>query len=308
MLWKIKLLEIIQGIDANKLENSSLPSGLLLNINKFKDKETNVYKEIPSTLLKEGDTLTLEGGEWYYEQGDYKEVVFGDISIGGLVTEPPLGINIPEDPGDMRLIMSRSALDRFWGLYTGNLENVATSHTIYLYLKADDISLLQDELVTFQEATSTRYYVNNIIEEQRSRHQMQMIMEVFIYGFIVLITAISIANILNTISTSIALRQREFAMLRSMGMTQKGFNKMINLESVFYGIKSLAYGLPLSLGIMVLLYKQLRGRFEFSFFIPVKGIVIVIIAVFVVVGTAMFYSGAKVKKQNIIDGLKDSNL
>ncbi len=299
---------ISQGIDANKLENSSLPSGLLLNINKFKDKETNVYKEIPSTLLKEGDTLTLEGGEWYYEQDDYKEVVFGDISIGGLVTEPPLGINIPEDPGDMRLIMSRSALDRFWGLYTGNLENVATSHTIYLYLKADDISLLQDELATFQEATSTRYYVNNIIEEQRSRHQMQKIMEVFIYGFIVLITAISIANILNTISTSIALRQREFAMLRSMGMTQKGFNKMINFESVFYGIKSLAYGLPLSLGIMVLLYKQLSGRFEFSFFIPVKGIVIVIIAVFVVVGTAMFYSGAKVKKQNIIDGLKDSNL
>ena len=93
-----------------------------------------------------------------------------------------------------------------------------------------------------------------------------------------------------------------------MGMTPKEFNKMINFESAFYGIKSLAYGLPISLGIMVHLYRQLSGSFDFGFFIPIKGIVIVIIAVFAIVGKAMFYSGAKVKKQNIIDGLKDSNL
>ena len=303
-----KAYAISQGIDTNKLENSNLPSGLILNVNKFKDKESNAYKEIPATLLKEGDTIQLEGGEWYPEQDYYKETVFGDISIGGLVTEPPLGIAIPENPSDMRLIMSRSALDRFWSLYSGNLDHVDTSHRVYLYLKADDILLLQDELRTFQEASSIRYYISNIAEQQKSMRQMQMIMEIFIYGFIVLITAICIANIFNTISTSIALRQREFAMLRSMGMTPKGFNKMINFESAFYGIKSLAYGLPISLGIMLLLYKQLSGSFEFDFFIPVKGIVIVVIAVFVIVGIAMFYSGAKVKGQNIIDGLKDSNL
>lgn len=297
-----------QEIDLSKLESSNLPYGFILNVNKFKDKETNTYKEIPITLLKEGDRLTLEGGEWYPEQDYYKETVFGEITIGALVTEPPLGIAISEDPSDICLIMSRSALDRFWSLYPGNLENVDTAHTVVLYLKADDLSVLQDELTAFQETTSTRYYVTNIAEEQKSKRQMQMIMEIFIYGFIVLITAISIANILNTISTSIALRQREFAMLRSMGMTPKGFNKMINFESAFYGIKSLAYGLPISLGIMVLLYRQLRRSFDFDFFVPVKGIIIVIIAVFVVVGTAMFYSGAKVKQQNIIDGLKESNL
>ena len=303
-----KAYAISQGIDPNKLENSNLPSGLILNVNKFKDKEDKVYKEIPATLLKEGDTIKLEGGEWYPEQDYYKETVFGNVTIGGLVTEPPLGVAIPENPGDMRLIMSYSALERFWSLYSGNLDKVDTSHRVYLYLKADDISLLQDELSTFQEATSTRYYVSNIAEEQKSMRQMQMIMEVFIYGFIVLITAICIANIFNTISTSIALRQREFAMLRSMGMTPKGFNKMINFESAFYGIKSLAYGLPISLGIMLLLYKQLSGSFEFDFFVPIKAIVMVVVAVFVVVGIAMFYSGAKVKGQNIIDGLKDSNL
>ena len=133
-------------------------------------------------------------------------------------------------------------------------------------------------------------------------------MKVFIYGFIALITLVSIANIFNTISTSIALRKREFAMLRSVGMTPKGFNKMINFESIFYGIKALVYGLPISFIIMTVLYKQLSGSFEFDFFVPVGSIIVVIVSVFGIVGVSMFYSGAKVKGQNIIEGLKDSNL
>ena len=87
---------------------------------------------------------------------------------------------------------------------------------------------------------------------------MIRLISVLTYGFIVLITLISIANIFNTISTSISLRKREFAMLKSVGMTPKGFNKMINYESIFYGIKSLLYGLPISIGATYLIYKALK--------------------------------------------------
>ena len=34
---------------------------------------------------------------------------------------------------------------------------------------------------------------------------------------------VAVANIFNTISTNLFLRRREFAMLRSAGITQKGF-------------------------------------------------------------------------------------
>src|SRR5690606_13765846 len=126
--------------------------------------------------------------------------------------------------------------------------------------------------------------------------------------FIVLITAISIANILNTISTSISLRKREFAMLKSMGMTPKGFNKMINYESIFYGIKSLIYGLPLSIVCMLLIYKALGNSFSYSFTLPWLSILYVVVAVFLIVGTSMLYSSAKVKKENIIDALKQESI
>src|SRR5690625_7187046 len=117
----------------------------------------------------------------------------------------------------------------------------------------------------------------NRYRTRQSDQQLLLIVSVFIYGFIALITAISVANIFNTISTSIALRKREFGMLKSVGMTPKGFNKMINYESIFYGMKSLLYGLPLSIGIMYLIYNAMAESFEYPFRLPWLSILIVIV-------------------------------
>src|SRR5690606_19153843 len=114
----------------------------------------------------------------------------------------------------------------------------------------------------------------------------------------------STANILNTISTSISLRKREFAMLKSVGMTPKGFNKMINYESIFYGIKALLYGLPISIAAMYIIHRSLMNSFMYSFKLPWLSIFYVVVAVFLIVGISMLYSSSKVKKENIIDALK----
>src|SRR5690625_7538263 len=94
------------------------------------------------------------------------------------------------------------------------------------------------------------------------------IIKFFTYDFIILIIIICVANIFNTISTGIALRRREYAMLKSDGMTPKGFNKMIHYETMVYGIKSLLYGLQISIGIMYLIYKVMHGSFDFPFLLP----------------------------------------
>jgi len=133
-------------------------------------------------------------------------------------------------------------------------------------------------------------------------------MSVFTYGFILLITAISIANIFNTISTSISLRKREFAMLKSVGMTPKGFNKMINYESIFYGIKSLLYGLPVSIALMYLMHVSVTNMFEYPFALPWLQLLYVVVAVFLIVGLAMMYSSSKVKRENIIDAIKQESI
>ena len=134
------------------------------------------------------------------------------------------------------------------------------------------------------------------------------IIRVFAYGFIVLISLIAAANVFNTISTNISLRRREFAMLKSVGMTQKGFRRMMNYECLLYGSKALLLGLPVSCGITYLIYRTVTTAHETSFHLPWAAIGIAVLSVFLVVFATMMYSMSKVKKDNPIDALKNENL
>lgn len=130
------------------------------------------------------------------------------------------------------------------------------------------------------------------------------ILQVLIYGFISLITLITIFNIINTISTSIALRKKEFAMLKSVGTTPKGFNKMIVLESAFYGIKALIFSLPISILVNYGINRAL-GEASIPFEINWLMILAVIVAVFLIVGITMIYSVHKLKDDSIVETLKE---
>lgn len=159
-----------------------------------------------------------------------------------------------------------------------------------------------------EERNEPNVHVYNVYQSRQREEQMILLLSIFTYGFITLISLISIANIFNTISTSISLRTREFAMLRSVGMTPKGFNKMIRYESMFYGMKALGYGLPISMLIMYGIHRSTNYTFEYAFRLPWMSIGFVIIAIFLIVGSAMLYSIAKIKKENIIEGLKQENI
>lgn len=134
------------------------------------------------------------------------------------------------------------------------------------------------------------------------------IIQVFSYGFIILISLIAAANVFNTISTNISLRRREFAMLKSVGMTAKGFNRMMNFECLLYGSKALIYGLPVSVGITYLIYMAVSAGYMTGFRLPWSAICIAVLSVFAVVFATMVYSMSKIKKDNPIDALKNENL
>lgn len=134
------------------------------------------------------------------------------------------------------------------------------------------------------------------------------IIQVFAYGFVILISLISVANVFNTISTNIILRRREFAMLKSVGMTQKGFNKMMNFECLLYGAKSLALGLPVSFVVTYFIYRAIAQGYSAGFYLPLNAVAIAVISVFLVVFVTMMYAMRKIKKENPIDALKNENI
>jgi putative ABC transport system permease protein len=200
------------------------------------------------------------------------------------------------------VIISEAAYHK---MIKGNEEDVNKGLNTQVFFKSDNPMRLQENIEAIQNSVGiSKLSAYNYYSYHRNEDQMILLISVFTYAFIILITAICVANIINTISTSIALRKREFAMLKSVGITPKGFNKMLNYESIFYGLKSLLYGLPISIGVMYLIHGVLYRVFEYPFTIPLSNLIIVIVSVFIIVGTAMLYSSSKVRKDNIIDALK----
>lgn len=147
-------------------------------------------------------------------------------------------------------------------------------------------------------------YVSDYVDTLETMNTVIFIIQVFVYGFITLISLITIANIINTISTNIALRRKEFAMLKSVGTTPKGFSKMVSLESVFYALKAVIFGVPISVLISVVLNKML-GESSIPYHFDIKLYLSVIIIVFVLISITMIYSVRKLKDDNIIEALKE---
>ena len=91
-------------------------------------------------------------------------------------------------------------------------------------------------------------------------------------------------------------------------MTKKEFNRMIRLESILYGVKSLLIGIPIGLVFSYFFYKQFVNTLEMKFTLPYLSLSIVIIAVFVLIGCIMKYSLNKINKQNIIETIRKDNI
>lgn len=282
------------GADFSKLIDPNRLSGILVNKTSYRDYETGKYVYTKTTEAKVGDKLDVLSEANTGENNEEKYI--DRVEIAALADEHPMGIYDPGIRG-LSIIVSESTLDRL------TKETGSDIPQTDMYIKSSDPQATREAL---EQRTDLNIY--NTYESREKGEKILLFVSIFTYGFITLITLISIANIFNTISTSIALRRREFAMLKSIGMTPKGFNKMINFESIFYGLKALLYSLPISGIVMVLLYRAFSKSFNYEFTLPWGNIFIAMVSVFIIVGSAMFYSSAKIKKENILDALKQENI
>ncbi len=150
--------------------------------------------------------------------------------------------------------------------------------------------------------------VFNINEQKEQMNAVVLIIAIFAYGFIIVISLIGITNVFNTINTNMRLRSKEFAMLKSIGMTKKEFNRMIRLESLFYGLKSLLIGVPLGLLGGYAIFKATGNTIMLDYSFPTMAVLISIVFVFFVVWLIMKLSISKVNRQNIIETIRNDNI
>lgn len=230
-----------------------------------------------------------------YKKGDHISASIDgkstDLEIAAIVDSVPMG---PYYSNGMFIVS-----DEFFDKYKSK-EDMSVS----LYMDSSN----PNELEEIAKKSSACNYVENIEIIAKEQNAMWLVISIFLYGFIAVISLIGVTNIFNTITTNMELRQKEFANLKSIGMTKKEFNRMIRLESVLYGGKALVIGIPIGVGLSYLLFKAFGISYEMTYELPFKAIGISIVVVAILIWVVMRFSLKKINKQNIIETIRKDNI
>ena len=274
---------------------------LNLNYDDVKDKGILV-DEIEYDIFNEEKLITKHDRLYKYNKGDIVSMNLYiepnetniNLSIGAISDVRPFGLQ--RNDADVYIVVSDEYYDRI----------NAVSSNYDVYFDSTNASKLQDDIDKILK--DERYHIDNKEENVRIMRNLILLIGIFLYGFITVITLISVTNIFNTITTSMELRKPEFAMLKSVGMTSKEFNRMIRLESIFVCIKSLIFGIPIGLSISYVIYLLLSQNEDLKFEIPFNGIIISSIFVLLLISILMKYSISKINKQNTIETIRNENI
>ena len=245
------------------------------------------------------DNKRREGNVLKLNAGDSIKVGDKSLQIAKRASKKPMGYEMSFSDGGYVFVSEKTIRSLSDKLYSGGL-----------YIKAsepDELCHQIDELKRNNDSFNEIVY-NNYDEYVRENDAMILVISIFLYGFIAVITLIGVTNIFNTITTNMALRRKEFAMLKSVGMTKKEFNRMIRLESVFYGVKSLIIGSIIGVLLSYFIHRAVVNTLETAYIFPYKSIVIAVIFVFLIVGLTMKYSIDKINKENIIETIRNDNI
>lgn len=284
----------------------SLPQGggvsaIALQESYQENMETGRYERTPVFADDSPRTLTL------YASGQTGGGESLPVSVAGYASALPTGLQYYNTTSTLYLVVPDTALAKVRGWAAGieKQESAVVTSRISMFFESGDSAKAAQNLKTRLAGMQLpSEAVHDAHKEEEYNRRLQTVLQVFAYGFITLISLITVANVFNTISTNIHLRRREFAMLQSVGMSPKGFNRMMRFECIFYGLKALLYGLPVSFALMYLMYRSILIGVDVSFMVPWSSVIVSVCSVFLVVFVTMLYATHKIRKENIIDSLK----
>ena len=283
-------------LDKEKYANPRAPLGVAI------DGNTNFDYDLGKFVTT--DILQSEKAEIVIEEVNDGETTEGEakimLQVGAVVKERPYFVS---DVYDLSVVYPYSLRETV--LQGLSDDNPFCDH--YILSKDHQASYEAMKNIVVEHGLS-KQFLTDYAEGAEENRTLILIINVFSYGFIVLISLIAAANVFNTISTNISLRRREFAMLKSVGMSNKEMSRMMNFECVLYGSRALLYGLPVSAVITWFIYLAISNGFSIGFYLPWGAIAIAVFSVFAVVFATMIYSMKKIQADNPIDALKKENL
>lgn len=252
---------------------------------RYKDKILNV---------KPGDEIYLK-----YINGTKGIDPAKKVKVIAVLKDDPF--NPDFSPNGAKLITTESVMK--------NLTGISSFKPIAAYVKLKDEKSAEKAQAQVETAMKSQpsLKIRNEADINRDVRSATLMIEILIYGFVIVVSLIGSVNIINTLTTNIILRKREFATLKAIGFTQKGLKKMIILEGVLYGIVGTIYGSIIATGLSYLMYTSIRGIQESRWNIPWTAIGIAGAAAIIIGYLSVLSPLSRIKKENIIETIREDS-
>ena len=267
-------------------------------------------KEVSPFSCSPGTVLPIMPAGWgeALSQGGSPAFSNAVITIGAVITEIPEAIpGALLDSGHIHIFIPESVFRMF---FVGERKVMDTpADTMFIVSTEEDPDAFCEkawEMLTpyLFPGEMDDFFIQNVSQYTRLNNNITTIVVLFSFGFIAMLSLIAITSVISTISTGMALRRQEFAMLYSAGMTPGGMNKMMNLESLLYGLKSLAIGLPAGVTLSYMIFQAMSLTFTFAYQLPISAMLICAAAVMLLTFGTMRYSKGKLGKIHIVEAIR----
>ncbi len=230
------------------------------------------------------------------------------VDIAGLADHAPA---VVQENGMLKLVMPQSLLPRFVDVTV-----LGSSHGAYDVVKGTDAQA-EDAI---QQAAEERIaelgfgyqlypFTNDYSSMQDSNKMIATIVRVFCLLFTAILALIAMANVFNTVTNSLILRRREFAVMRSIGLSNKQFRRMIASECGGFAVASLIVGMVISIGITYVIYRIVTRSMEgISFLLPWTYVGLSIVMTVAVMLISVAYGMHRCKADNVVEALRAENI
>lgn len=149
------------------------------------------------------------------------------------------------------------------------------------------------------------YSFNDYIEQRDSNQMIATVVNVFCLLFAVILALIAMANVFNTVTNSLILRRREFAVMKSVGLSNRQFRAMVAEECVAWCIRGLVPGVLLSLLVSFLLWQVISGSMTgLPFTLPWNYVALAAAMTVVAVGVSVAYGMHRCRADNVVEALR----
>lgn len=292
------------GTDYKKYYNES-KKGILINSTYHINPETDETNKIPYLNLKAGTDMHLDEK---VDEDSNSDNSF-NIEVGDVTDKMPTELD-----GSWYNLWLVVPMEKYQNIISDfssarDLEDSVMSIDL---LVGDEISPKVKEELTYickSYLGSDDFNIWSLYEEKEHSKLVQKAYAIAINAIALMIGVIGIFNAVSIISNNMRIRKREFAILRSVGLTPKGLNKMLTLEGLFFAIKPIIISVPVIFIICCVMLKlTVISWSEFITVFQARSIFIYAILIIVAIILSYWFSSKSVKESNIIESIKNELL